>query len=47
MPFPPVSLRSHVGTFCLQVIRRSVRRMPVFESTSLFSVSTAITCSQL
>jgi len=46
-PFPPVRERTQDGTFCLQVIRRSVRRTPVFGSTSRLSVSTATTWSQL
>lgn len=46
IPSPPVNLRTQPGTFCLQVISRSVRSMPVLGSTSRLSVSTAITCSQ-
>jgi len=47
IPFPPVSRRIHAGTFCRQVMRRSVRSTPELGSTSRFKVSTAITCSQL
>src|SRR5271170_2017954 len=46
-PVPLVIARTQEGTFCLQVMRRSVRRIPVFGSTSRLIVSTAMTCSQL
>ena len=37
----------HSGADCLQVMRRSVRRIPVAGSTDRESVSTAMTCSDL
>jgi hypothetical protein len=47
MPSPPVIRSSQAGTFCLQVIRRSVRNTPVRGSIWRLSVSTAMTWSQL
>lgn len=46
-PSPRVKVLTQPGTFCLQVISRSVRKTPVLGSTSRLMVSTAMTCSQL
>ena len=44
MSLPPNIERTHAGTVCLQVINRSVRRIPVSGSTLRERVSTAVTC---
>jgi len=44
---PPMMDNNHFGALCLQVMRRSVRRMPVSGSIRRDKVSTAITCVDL